>query len=135
MTSQSGTFHIQTISSQRTTTKMTPKPSLLRAHYARLARLWPADPLRPHLPFRRVLVARHDDPVLSESTSAAPQPNAQPSSSSPDDGTLEKQGGQQPPIDPLAEHHRAVNALYSLLDDRFSRKVRPLHFLLISSSG
>jgi len=104
---------------------MTPKPSVLRAHYARLTRLWPADPLRPHLPFQRLLAARRDDPVLSP----APPQSSSPSSSSP---SIDNEGtAQQRPAaaateqDALAQHARAVNALYALLDDRFARKVRP----------
>jgi hypothetical protein len=94
---------------------MTIKPSVLRAHYARLARLWPADPLRPHLPFQRLLLGRREDPVLS------PPPSIT--------------GAEAPTTadaDAVAKHARDVNALYALLDDRFARKVRPL--LLFSTT-
>jgi cytochrome b pre-mRNA-processing protein 6 len=100
---------------------MTPKPSLLRAHYARLARLWPADPLRPHLPFQRVLLARRDDAVLADPTPSASPPSPSPS---PDGGAAPgREARLETADDALARHGRAVNALYALLDDRFARKV------------
>jgi hypothetical protein len=108
---------------------MTPKPSLLRAHYARLARLWPADPLRPHLPFQHVLLARRDDAALADPPPAAAsqqqQQHPQPPPSSSLDGDAVRDRGDRPDQkDALAQHSRAVNALYALLDDRFARKVR-----------
>ncbi len=104
---------------------MTPKPSILRAHYARLARLWPADPLRPHLPFQRVLLARRDDAALADpNPSASRQQPPSPSPSSPDGGAAPgREGRPETANDALARHGRAVNALYALLDDRFARKV------------
>jgi hypothetical protein len=103
---------------------MTLKPSVLRTHYARIARLWPTDPLRPHLPFQRLLAARRDDPVLSPRSSSPPSPSP-PSVGS----NATAQSTATAEQDALAQHTRAVNALYALLDDRFARKVRPLHLV------
>jgi hypothetical protein len=120
---------------------MSPKPTLLYNHYARLARLWPADPLRPHLAFRRVLLARRDtfapppppaasaarapsplssSPSSSQSPSHSPSPAPAPAAAAP---SSSPHAPAAPPPPDLAAHQRAVNALYLLLDDRFARKV------------
>ena len=80
--------------------------------------------LMPKYEAEMKILVRHErmDPII---TADQQQPNVQqqlaPSTPSQDNDNAVP--GQRQ-ADPLAEHHRAVNALYLLLDDRFSRKVR-----------
>ncbi|KAL1394143.1 hypothetical protein HDK64DRAFT_305188 [Phyllosticta capitalensis] len=72
-------------------------PSTIARHYARIASLWPVDTLRPALSFQTALNKRQKAAVTSSSSS---------SSSS---------------ATPAPHESRDLNALYSLLDNRYQR--------------
>ncbi|PSK53885.1 hypothetical protein B9Z65_7691 [Elsinoe australis] len=82
--------------------------AVVAKHYARLASRWPQDVLRPETQFQKVLMAR---------TESAPSPNPEIQ------GFLEKVLG--PGQTPRAVELKEVNALYSLLENRYS-KASPL---------
>ncbi|KAK8156598.1 hypothetical protein IWX90DRAFT_483183 [Phyllosticta citrichinensis] len=63
-------------------------------HYARIIAKWPADPLRPALSFQKALAAHQKSATTTTTTTAA--------------ATQQQQ-------------NKDVNALYSLLDDRYKR--------------
>ncbi|PNS21232.1 hypothetical protein CAC42_1011 [Sphaceloma murrayae] len=77
---------------------------IVAKHYARLASRWPQDILRPETQFQKVLAARKD---------AAPLPNAE------SEGFLDKVLGTDKA--PRAAELKEVNALYSLLENRYSK--------------
>ncbi|TKX24473.1 hypothetical protein C1H76_3080 [Elsinoe australis] len=82
--------------------------AVVAKHYARLASRWPQDVLRPETRFQKVLMAR---------TESAPSPNPEIQ------GFLEKVLG--PDQKPRAAELKEANALYSLLENRYS-KASPL---------
>ncbi|KAJ9666018.1 hypothetical protein H2201_003929 [Coniosporium apollinis] len=85
--------------------------SNIAKHYARIISLWPKDLLRPTVSFQAALQKRiPQDPASSSSSSTHPTPPREASV------PLSKS-----PIDPKAEE-RNINALYSLLDNRYSKK-------------
>ncbi|KAF2459651.1 hypothetical protein BDY21DRAFT_370342 [Lineolata rhizophorae] len=82
--------------------------SSIPRHYARILSRWPVDNLRPHLAFQTVLRTRL---AASSSTTTTP-PTAPPSSGPP----ARLQPHHQTPA---AADLRAINALYTLLEDRY----------------
>jgi cytochrome b pre-mRNA-processing protein 6 len=87
-------------------------PRKIAKQYARLLALWPQDALRPTLPFTRAIERRGLPYGLKplEPASEAPQPKTPPPATpAPTAAT------------PQLEHAQ-VNALYSLLENRYSKK-------------
>ncbi|KAH0541611.1 hypothetical protein GP486_008702 [Trichoglossum hirsutum] len=80
-------------------------------HYLRALSRWPADILRPELSFQATMRARF---LLPSSTTTTASP---PSSSSPPPPTTAAAAKDSKP-DELSQ----INALYSLLENRYSRK-------------
>jgi cytochrome b pre-mRNA-processing protein 6 len=87
--------------------------SKIAKQYTRLLTLWPKDALRPNLPFTRAIEYRGQaygvKPV--EPTTNAPKAHATPTPAS----------APASPRNPQVEHAH-VNALYSLLENRYSKK-------------
>ncbi|KAH7085546.1 hypothetical protein BKA63DRAFT_499822 [Paraphoma chrysanthemicola] len=86
--------------------------STIAKQYTRLLALWPKDALRPNLPFTRPIERRGLPYGLKplEPVSGAPQPKSpQPAAPAPS------------PANPQLEQAQ-VNALYSLLENRYSAK-------------
>ncbi|CAO2656227.1 Nn.00g050300.m01.CDS01 [Neocucurbitaria sp. VM-36] len=83
--------------------------------YTRLLALWPKDALRPNLPFTRAIEHRAAPygvpPITPVPQDAKPTPSA-PAPSTPAPST---------PPHPQLEQAQ-VNALYSLLEDRYSKR-------------
>ncbi|KAH8724605.1 hypothetical protein GQ44DRAFT_682987 [Phaeosphaeriaceae sp. PMI808] len=84
--------------------------TLITKHYTRLLALWPKDALRPNLPFTRTIEHR-----------ALPygRLNSEPR---PEDA--QSKPTSTPPLTPPNPqfHHAQINALYSLLEDRYTTK-------------
>ncbi|OCK73681.1 hypothetical protein K432DRAFT_364557 [Lepidopterella palustris CBS 459.81] len=86
-------------------------------HYARLISLWPKDALRPTVSFQSTLQYRASQfsPAPTTATSSSPNASSNPSPSpSPAPASLSKP-------DPKAELLN-INALYSLLENRYSKR-------------
>lgn len=77
--------------------------------YTRLLALWPKDALRPNLPFTRAIEHRAAPYGLQPTT---PAPSQSPPSAS--------QSPPAPPPNPQWERAQ-LNALYSLLEDRYTK--------------
>ncbi|KAI9777694.1 MAG: hypothetical protein M1839_008613 [Geoglossum umbratile] len=77
-------------------------------HYLRALRRWPIDVLRPELSFKTTIRRRVDARLLSK-----PPPSTSPS--------LPQSSATSQPIDETAELAQ-INALYSLLENRYSKK-------------
>lgn len=82
--------------------------------YTRLLTLWPKDAFRPGLPFTRAIERRGQPYGLKplEPAEGAPKPKARPPPATPAPAS---------PPNPQAEQAQ-VNALYSLLENRYSKK-------------
>lgn len=97
------------------TTSLAPHKSNLlkiRTHYTRLLTLWPKDLLRPNLPFTRAIEHRGTPYGVKPLEKSAQE--AKPKNASPVAAPLS-------PPNPQLEQAQ-VNALYSLLENRYSKK-------------
>ncbi|KAF2827498.1 hypothetical protein CC86DRAFT_369609 [Ophiobolus disseminans] len=81
-------------------------------HYTRLLTLWPRDLLRPNLPFTRT-IEHHGAPFGLKPLERSPQETA-PKNATPVPAPTS-------PPNPAAEQAQ-VNALFSLLENRYSKK-------------
>jgi cytochrome b pre-mRNA-processing protein 6 len=90
--------------------------SQIAKQYTRLLTLWPADALRPNLPFTRTIEARGLPYGVQPLSPAPSDPKAQSQSTPPPQST-------PAPIssNPKLEQSQ-VNALFSLLENRYSKK-------------
>lgn len=92
-----------------------PDIAKISKQYTRLLGLWPKDALRPTLPFTRAIEYRGlpygvkplEPPPEATQSKSAPTPTPAPPSASPPSPQLE---------------HAQVNALFSLLENRYSNK-------------
>lgn len=113
-----------------TTTVSQPPPTPSRAHsssfhfkiakqYTRLLTLWPKDALRPNLPFTRA-IEHHGQPFgvqhITPPSDDAPKPQSRAASAS-----ATAPATPPPPPNPKLEQAQ-VNALYSLLENRYTTK-------------
>lgn len=83
--------------------------------YTRLLALWPKDALRPNLPFTRA-IEHHGKPFGVQPITPTPEEGAKPqapASTTP--------AASSPPANPKLEQAQ-VNALFSLLENRYSTK-------------
>ncbi|KAH7394097.1 hypothetical protein DE146DRAFT_790413 [Phaeosphaeria sp. MPI-PUGE-AT-0046c] len=81
-------------------------------HYTRLLTLWPKDAFRPNLPFTRAIEQRGQPYGLKPLEPTQDVPKAQPHAATPAPAS---------PPNPQAEQAQ-VNALYSLLESRYTKK-------------
>ncbi|ORY09731.1 hypothetical protein BCR34DRAFT_454189, partial [Clohesyomyces aquaticus] len=91
-------------------------------HYARLISLWPADPLRSTSPFTKTLSARAAQ--LSKPTSSPSNPTpakSSPVKSSGNKSSAPTSATSQPPFSAKSELIN-INAVYSLLENRYSKR-------------
>ncbi|KAF1839575.1 hypothetical protein BDW02DRAFT_584832 [Decorospora gaudefroyi] len=80
--------------------------STIAKQYTRLLTLWPKDPLRPNFPFTRAIEHRGQAFGLQPTTPAS---------------TKSKSAAPSSPLNPKLEQAQ-VNALFSLLENRYSTK-------------
>ena len=85
--------------------------------YTRLLTLWPKDPLRPTLPFTRAIEHRGAPFGVQPSTPTTEEA----SKSKPAPAIAATPAKSATPTNPQFEQAQ-VNALYSLLEDRYSKK-------------
>ncbi|KAF2200981.1 hypothetical protein GQ43DRAFT_463544 [Delitschia confertaspora ATCC 74209] len=102
-------------------------------HYTRLLSLWPKDPLRPNLPFTSALEHRikqfEQNPVTaSTSIPSSTSPSAKSSSPASKTSTSKSTKAATTPKAPTPIQSPAqsellnVNALYSLVENRYSKR-------------
>ncbi|KAI8939509.1 hypothetical protein NX059_003280 [Plenodomus lindquistii] len=89
--------------------------------YTRLLTLWPKDALRPNLPFTRTI--EHRGLPFGVQPLAPATPDTSPSKSSNPTPTIAAKSTAPPPSpsNPQLEQHQ-INALFSLLDNKFAKK-------------
>lgn len=91
--------------------------------YTRLLRLWPADALRPNLPFTRAIEARAlpygVQPLNDPKDSARTPGNTTPV---PSPASVPATGASTHPNPSLAQESAHITALFSLLEDRYAKK-------------
>ncbi|OAL54982.1 hypothetical protein IQ07DRAFT_640440 [Pyrenochaeta sp. DS3sAY3a] len=87
--------------------------STIAAQYTRILALWPKDALRPNLPFTRA-IEHHGQPY-------GVQPLASTAQATTPKPATPAQGKPLSPPNPQLEHAQ-VNALFSLLENRYSTK-------------
>lgn len=86
-------------------------PKTIAKQYTRLLALWPKDALRPHLPFTRAIEHRAIPYVVSpaEPTKSSSKSAAQPTPAKVPQATPQEEAAQ-------------INALFSLLENRYAKK-------------
>lgn len=105
---------------------------LIHKHYTRILKLWPHDALRPTVSFQKTLQHRIDNRL-------SPSPSSSTSPSNPADNVVANEAlatvPTPKPFDEKGELEQ-VNALYSFLENRYSRKVSlTLHFTYQALEG
>jgi cytochrome b pre-mRNA-processing protein 6 len=110
--------------------------SQIAKHYTRLLRLWPTDALRPNLPFTTTITTRAlpygVSPPTDTSTPTKTPSNTSPTpSAAPVPATTASTHGA--PANPALETAQ-ITALYSLLEDRYSKKY-PLSEAVFKPAG
>ncbi|KAF1956817.1 hypothetical protein CC80DRAFT_548305 [Byssothecium circinans] len=98
--------------------------STIAKHYTRILTLWPKDPLRPNLPFTRTIEKRSlpfgVQPLTPTDPSSPSSPPSSTSSSSRPPASAQTVTTTTPPS--ASTESPQINALYSLLENRYSKK-------------
>jgi cytochrome b pre-mRNA-processing protein 6 len=105
-------------------TASSPILQTIAAHYKRLLTIWPKDPLRPNLPFQKAI--EHRAARFAPST-------AQKTDAARINSTTAPDASSAGPLDARQEL-RNINALYSLLDNRYS-KLHPTSPAMLKPRG